>query len=72
MDSTSPIAACIAGQTSADSENSCKPIFAMGFLTLVENLFVGRRWETADLGTDDHRRYRDHHYRSAGGYGQAS
>jgi hypothetical protein len=44
----------------------------MGFLTLVEDIFVGRRWETADLGTGDHRRYREYHYRSAGGYGHAS
>ncbi|WP_135826279.1 hypothetical protein [Halorussus ruber] len=73
MDSTSPIAARIAGQTSADSAVSCKPIFAMGLLTLVENLFVGRRWNFGEnLSTGDHRRYREYHYRSAGGYGHAS
>jgi hypothetical protein len=47
----------------------------MDFLTLVENLFVGRRW-LADFGSDrdadgGHRRYRGGHYRSAGGYGRS-
>lgn len=82
MDSISPIAARIAGQMSFASGSSCKPSFGMGFLTLVENLFVGRRWLLGCDGcgldangserTPDHRRYREYHYRSAGGYGQAS
>ncbi len=69
MDSTSPIAARTAGQTTAVSGSTCKPIFAMGFLTLVDNLFVGRRW---DLQLDGHRRYRGYQHRSADGYGHAS
>jgi hypothetical protein len=45
----------------------------MGLLTLVENLFVGRRWNFGGtLPTGDHRRYREYHYRSAGGHGHAS
>jgi hypothetical protein len=54
----------------------------MEFLTLVENLFVGRRRllgcdeHSLDANvperTPDHRRYREHHYRSADGYGHAS
>ncbi len=69
MDAISPIAARTAGQTTAVSGSSCKPIFAMGFLTLVANLFVGRRWDLGDAG---HRRYRGYQHRSADGYGHAS
>ena len=70
MDSTSPIASRIAGQTSLDSGTFFKPLFAMGFLTLVENTFVGRR---CGLGRDaDHRRYREYHHHLADGYGHAS
>ena len=72
MDSTSPIAARIAGQTSAASGTFFKPFFAMGSLTLVENTFVGRRWLCGRQRGDGHRRYREHHHRSAGGHGRAS
>jgi hypothetical protein len=68
MDATSPIVARTAGQTSAASGSSCKPFFAMGFLTLVADLFAGRRWNLDAR----HRRYRDYHHRSADGYGHAS
>lgn len=70
MDSTSPVASRIAGQTSHDSGTLFTRKFAMAFLTLVENTFVGRR---CDIGCDSgHRRYRDHHHRLADGYGHAS
>ena len=70
MDSTSPAAARIAGQTSFDSGSFFTPFFAGGTLTLVEKLFVGRRW-TCKSG-NHHRTYRDHHHHSADGYGHAS
>jgi hypothetical protein len=73
MDATSPIAARSAGQPNAASGSFCKPIFGMGFRTLVANCFVGRRWLGGRQQDDgSHRRYRDYHYRSAGGHGHAS
>ena len=70
MDSTSPVASRIAGRTSLDSGIFFKQKFAMAFLTLVENAFVGRR---CGLGrVSDHRRYRDRHHHLADGYGHAS
>lgn len=71
MDSTSPTAARIAGQTSSDSGNLFTPLFAGGMFTLVEKTFVGRRW-TCKSGNHHHRTYRDHHHHSADGYGHAS
>lgn len=71
MDATSPITARIAGQTTTDSGSFRKPIFAGGMLTLVDNLFVGRRRQL-DCGNHRHHRYREHHYRSAEGHGHAS
>ena len=52
MDSTSPIAQRIAGQPSLASGSFFKPNFGMAFLTLVENLFVGRRWQIDGNGCD--------------------
>ncbi len=71
MDATSPTTARIAGQTTSDSGSFRKPIFAGGNLTLVDNLFVGRRRQ---FGCADHRhhRYRERHYHSAEGHGHAS
>ncbi|WP_115863387.1 hypothetical protein [Halorussus litoreus] len=76
MDSTSPIAHGIAGQPNADSGSAFKSFFGMGFLTLVDNCFVGRRrrcWLQRDASDPTrHRRYHEHHHRSADGHGRAS
>jgi hypothetical protein len=85
MDSTSPIAQGIAGQPSFASGSFFKPTFAMEFLTLVENLFVGRRWllDWVGCGLESglgrklthgsaHRRYRERHSHLAEGHGRAS
>ena len=88
MDSTSPIAERIAGQPSTASGSFFKPTIAMAFCTLVENLFVGRRWllgpdsglglgrNLGSIRTFDadaiHRRYRERHSHLAAGHGHAS
>ena len=71
MDATSPTAARIAGQTTADSGSFAKPFFAVGMLTLVDDMFAGRQWQ---FDFEGHRlqRYRERHHRPAEGHGHAS